>query len=91
MTTMGVKLEEEIRARLKALGERRDRSPHWLMKKAITEFLEREEERDRRNREADEALKEYLSTDQYVSHDAMDSWLETWGTDKEGPCPEPKN
>ena len=69
MTTMGVKLEDEIRARLKTLGERRERTPHWLMKKAITEFLEREEERERQNQEADEALDEYRKTGQYVSPD----------------------
>ena len=38
MTTMGVKLDDEVRTRLKALGECRDRTPHWLMKTAITEF-----------------------------------------------------
>jgi hypothetical protein len=29
-----VKLDDELQARLKALGERCERSPHWLMKKA---------------------------------------------------------
>lgn len=88
MTTMGVKLDEDIRTRLKALGESRDRTPHWLMKKAITDFLDREEKLDKRNREADAALEEYKKTGQYVSHENMDAWLETWGTDKEGSCPE---
>ena len=91
MTTMGVKLDEDIRTRLKTLGESRDRTPHWLMKTAITEFLDREEKLEIRNRETDEALKEYHSTGQYVSHEKMDAWLETWGTDKEGSCPEPEN
>ena len=88
MTTMGVKLDEEIRNRLKMLGQTRDRTPHWLMKKAIVEFLDREEELEKRNREADAALEEYRQTGQYVSHEDMEAWLETWGTDKEGPCPE---
>ena len=87
MTTMGVKLDDEVRTRLKILGESRDRSPHWLMKTAITEFLDREEKLDIRNKEADEAFKEYQTTGQYVSHEKMDAWLETWGTDKESACP----
>ncbi len=91
MITMGVKLNEDIKARLQALGESRERTPHWLMKKAITDFLDREEELERRNREADEALKEYQNSGQYVSHETMEIWLETWGTDKEGPCPELEN
>ncbi len=50
MTTMGVKLNDEVRTRLKTLGESRDRTPHWLMKTAITEFLDREEKLDNRNK-----------------------------------------
>lgn len=87
VTTMGVKLDESIRTRLKALGESRDRTPHWLMKKAICEFLEREEALERRNKQADEAYAEYLETGQTVSHEEMAAWLETWGTDEEGECP----
>ena len=62
MTTIGVKLNEDIRTRLKTLGESRDRTPHWVMKKAITEFLDRGEELEIRNRAADESLNEYLTT-----------------------------
>jgi len=39
--TQGTKLNEQIRARLKRLGEQRDRSPHWLMRMAIVEYLDR--------------------------------------------------
>ena len=88
---MGVKLDEETRERLKALAEARRRSPHWLMKEAISQFLEREEEIEQRNREADEAWAEYRRTGQFVSHEAMSAWLDTWGTDTEGPCPDLEN
>jgi len=43
MTTMGVKLDEDTRTYLKTLGESRDRTQHWLMKKAITDFLDQQE------------------------------------------------
>lgn len=87
-TTMGVKLDDEIRDRLKTLAEARRRSAHWLMKEAISQYLEREEETERRNRGADEAWEEYLRTGRFVGHEAMNAWLDTWGTDKEGPCPD---
>lgn len=87
-TTMGVKLDEETRNRLKALAEARRRSPHWIMREAIERYLEREEEIERRNQEADEAWEEFQRTGQFVSHEAMTAWLDTWGTDKEGPCPD---
>ena len=88
MTTMGVKLDEDTRIRLKTLGESRDRTPHWLMKKAINDFLDQEEALEKRNQEADAALKAYQETGEYVSHENMESWLETWGSDKESACPE---
>ena len=85
---MGVKLDEHTRERLKVLAEARRRSAHWLMKEAISQYLAREEEIEQRNRAADEAWQDYQSTGLHVSHEAMDAWLDSWGTDKEGPCPE---
>ncbi|WJV56170.1 trifunctional transcriptional regulator/proline dehydrogenase/L-glutamate gamma-semialdehyde dehydrogenase [Prodigiosinella aquatilis] len=40
-TTMGVKLDESTRDRLKAAAQRIDRTPHWLIKQAIFTYLER--------------------------------------------------
>lgn len=45
-TAMGVKLDEQTRKHLKSLGELKDRSPHYLMRTAISEYLEREEQRE---------------------------------------------
>ena len=87
-TTMGIKLDEDTRARLKALGAARKRSAHWLMREAIREYLDKEEQIERRNAEADEAWDEYQRTGQFVSNEAMTAWFDTWGTDKEGPCPD---
>ncbi len=90
-TTVGVKLDDEIRDRLKALGELKHRSTHWIMREAIREYLDREEEIERRNLEADEAWEEYRQSGKGVSGDAMNAWLDSWGTDKEGPCPDPEH
>jgi predicted transcriptional regulator len=89
-TTMGVKLDDETRDRLKSLAEARRRSAHWLMKEAIAQYLQREEEIERRNREADAAWDEYRATGKSVSQEDMSAWLDSWGTDKEGPCPDPE-
>lgn len=89
--TMGVKLDEEIRDRLKSLGAARQRSAHWLMREAIREYLEKEEAIEDRNREADAAWADYQQSGRFVSHEAMAAWLDTWGTDREGPAPEPEH
>lgn len=42
-TTIGVKIDEELRARLKAAAEREGRSPHALVKQALIAAVERTE------------------------------------------------
>ncbi|MCQ4345870.1 trifunctional transcriptional regulator/proline dehydrogenase/L-glutamate gamma-semialdehyde dehydrogenase [Pseudomonas stutzeri] len=39
-TTLGVKLDEATRERLKQAAQRIDRTPHWLIKQAIFNYLE---------------------------------------------------
>ncbi|WP_260961448.1 transcriptional regulator [Pseudomonas citri] len=43
VTTMGIKLDAQTRARLKAVAARLDRSSHWFMKKAILGLIEKVE------------------------------------------------
>ncbi|WP_436893731.1 trifunctional transcriptional regulator/proline dehydrogenase/L-glutamate gamma-semialdehyde dehydrogenase [Siccibacter turicensis] len=40
-TTMGVKLDDATRDRIKAAASKIDRTPHWLIKQAIFNYLER--------------------------------------------------
>lgn len=46
MTTMGVKLDDATRERIKSAATRIDRTPHWLIKQAIFNYLERLETED---------------------------------------------
>ena len=71
VTTTGVKLDPEIKARLKQLGKIKDRTPHWLMKQAILQFLEREEAYEREKVEDQERWRHFVESGHYVSHDAM--------------------
>ncbi|RPH30526.1 trifunctional transcriptional regulator/proline dehydrogenase/L-glutamate gamma-semialdehyde dehydrogenase [Buttiauxella warmboldiae] len=45
-TTMGVKLDDATRERIKQAASRIDRTPHWLIKQAIFNYLERLENND---------------------------------------------
>jgi predicted transcriptional regulator len=88
-TTVGVKLDDETRNRLKLLGDARQRSTHWIMREAILEYLDKEEEIERRNQEADAAWAAYQRSGLGVDNDSMTASLDGWGTDKETQCPEP--
>jgi len=88
--TMGVKLDPELRERLKALGNLRQRSVHWLMREAIREYVEREETVERHDRETLERWKRYEATGEYVENEAVMAWLDSWGTGEEVECPVPR-
>ncbi len=88
---VGVKLDDALQARLKALGKRCERSPHWLMKKAISEFVDRAEAEEQEQKLLLERWNRYQETDESIPHDTVVNWLETWGTDKDGPCPTSRN
>lgn len=75
-TTQGIKLDETTRQRLKALGELRDRSPHWLMKTAIEHYLDREERYEREKREDMAAWEDYKLTGESISQESMLAWLD---------------
>ncbi|CBJ81124.1 multifunctional: transcriptional repressor of proline utilization; proline dehydrogenase; pyrroline-5-carboxylate dehydrogenase [Xenorhabdus bovienii str. Jollieti] len=46
-TTMGVKLDEATRNRIKSAAQRIERTPHWLIKQAIFNYLERLENEEK--------------------------------------------
>lgn len=87
MSTTGIKLDKETKKRLKALGEKLDRSPHWIMKTAIESYID-EQERYWQEREKDmKRWEHYMLTGESVPHEKVSAWLDTIGTDKETECP----
>lgn len=80
---MAVKLDAGIRQRLRALGEAKRRSPHWLMVEAIRLYVEREEELERARADTRERLARYDATGEYIADEDVEAWLKTWGTPSE--------
>jgi predicted transcriptional regulator len=75
-TTIGVKLDDDTRKRLAQLSELKDRSPHWIMKAAIREYLDREEVVERERREDAERWARYERTGAFADHESVMGWLE---------------
>lgn len=86
-SNLAVKLEQELRHRLQALGEAKRRSPHWLMCEAIRLYVEREEEAEQAKSEARERLARYDATGEHVADADVTAWLKTWGGRRERPGP----
>ena len=72
---VAVKLDEATRNRLQKLAEARDRTPHWILREAVAEFLDREEKREAFRQSALEAWHEYEFTGLHVTHSEADVWL----------------
>ena len=87
MTSKAVKLDDATYSRLKALGESRQRAPHWLMKEAIKQFLDREEAAESRKKDTLERIARFEKTGESIPFEVVDAWLATWGTENEGKCP----
>jgi len=83
-----VKLDPELKGRLKRLAAARHRAPHWLMREAIAQYVEREEKRQSLHREALAAWQEVQDTGLHVTGDEVTVWLDSWGTDNELSAPE---
>jgi predicted transcriptional regulator len=75
-TTTSLKLDDALKARIQRLAEQRKRTPHWLMKEAIEEFVTREELRDKAWREANEAIEEYDRTGLHLTNAEVVEWLD---------------
>ena len=75
-TTLGVKVEDDLRERLKILAGQKDRSTHWLIKKAIEEHLAREEACERERLEDLQRWERYQLTGEAVPNDQATAWLD---------------
>ena len=85
--TMSVKLDVDTRARVESLAEARHRSAHWVMREAITQYVDREERREAFRKDTIKAWEEYQETGLHATSAEVDDWLASWGSESEIPAP----
>lgn len=85
--TKSVKLDDTTHKRLAALARVRDRSPHWLMRKAIETFLDSEENYEREKREDLERWERYQLSGETIPHEKAAAWIENLAKGKVTSCP----
>jgi predicted transcriptional regulator len=74
-STTSLKLDFEIKERVRRLASARRRSPHWVMREAIAEYVEREEKREQFRQDALAAWAHYQATGLHVTAEEADAWL----------------
>ena len=84
---VAIKIDQDTRDRVKRLAEARHRTPHWLMREAISQYVEREEKRESFRQDATNAWNEYQETGLHATGDEVIAWLDSWGEEHEKTAP----
>lgn len=70
-----IKLDEDIKKRIKRLAEARRRSTHWMILDAIHQYVDREEKREAFRENGTRAWNEYRALGLHVTLEEADAWL----------------
>jgi predicted transcriptional regulator len=86
-STTSLKIEPELKDRVQRLAAARRRSPHWIMREAVEQYVSREEKREEFRQAALTAWNHYHSTGLHVTAEEADAWLAKLeaGEDAEAP------
>ncbi|MCK4502832.1 MAG: ribbon-helix-helix protein, CopG family [Desulfuromonadales bacterium] len=90
MTTsaISVKLDDNLKSRVKQLAQRQQRSAHRIMREAIRDYVVKEEAKEKFAQEALASWSSYKQTGKHLTGDEVREWLQAWGTDSETEIPE---
>jgi predicted transcriptional regulator len=64
---ISVKIDDSLKGRIQHIAVARQRSSHWIMREAITRYVEQEEARDTVRQSAIAAWEGYQATGQHVT------------------------
>lgn len=72
---VAIKIDDDTKARLKRLADARQRTSHWLMREAITQYVDREEKREAFRQDTLRAWEAFRANGQHVTAGEADAWL----------------
>jgi predicted transcriptional regulator len=72
---VAIKLDDDTKDRVKRLAEARQRTPHWLMREAIAQYVDREEKREVFRQDTLKAWANFRDTGLHATADEADAWL----------------
>lgn len=83
-----VRLETAMHERIRSLAENRQRTPHWMLREAVREYVEREEKREAFREAALTSWQDYEATGLHLTGEEVIAWVENWGTSNAPEAPE---
>lgn len=72
---VAIKIDADTKDRVKRLANARNRTPHWLMREAIREYVDREEKREAFRQSAIRAWNDFRTHGAHVTQAEADAWL----------------
>jgi predicted transcriptional regulator len=87
LSTTSLKLDSALKVRIHRLASARRRSPHWLMREAVEQYVEREETRERLRQDVLAAWSDYQTTGLHLTAKEADAWLAKLETGKRAAIP----
>jgi predicted transcriptional regulator len=83
-----ISLDDVDQDRIASLASAKKRTPHYLMKEAILEHLQKEEARQNFIAAAESSFVHYKDTGLHITLDEFDSWVDQVQQDPNTPMPE---
>jgi predicted transcriptional regulator len=82
-----IKLDAADRDRIGALAAAKKRTPHYLMKEAILDYVKKEEARQNFIAAAQSSFEHYKETGLHITLDELSAWVEQVQQDPNAPVP----
>lgn len=82
-----IKIDNDLKLRIQQLACARQRSAHWIMREALSQYVEREEARENFKQEALASWQAYQDNGQHLTGSETRAWLKTWGTEDAAQLP----
>lgn len=82
-----IKLDDADRERIAALATAKKRTPHYLMKEAILEYVKKEEARQNFIAAAETSFEHYKETGLHITLDEFSQWVDKVQEAPEVPVP----
>ncbi len=73
--TTSLKLDPETKERVRRLAAACRRTPHWILREAIEQYVDREEKREQFRQDAQAAWEHYQATGLHLTGAEADAWL----------------
>lgn len=86
--TTSLKLDTEMKARIQRLAAARRRTPHWIMREAVEQYVEHEEKREQLRQDALAAWTHYQATGLHLTAEEADTWLAKLEAGEDAAIPE---